>query len=56
VQFDDYFAHVELPAASRTLEIVISRREPDWQLSSIEQICNSSFHPLSTIEDLYIEH
>ena len=27
-----------------------------WQLSSIEQVCNSSLHPLSTIEDLYIEH
>ena len=56
VQFDDYFARVELPAASGTLEIVISCREPDWQLSSIEQICNSSFRPLSTVEDLYIEH
>ncbi len=41
-----------------TLEIAISCREPDWQLSSVEQICNSSLqHPLSThVEDLYIEH
>jgi hypothetical protein len=30
-------------------------REPDWQLSSIEQVC-SSLHPLSTVEDLNIEH
>ena len=38
------------------LLIEISCREPDWQLSSIEQVCNPSLHPLSTIEDLYIEH
>ena len=38
------------------LLIVISCREPDRQLSSIEQICNSSLHPLSAVEDLYIEH
>ncbi|KAF8495484.1 hypothetical protein F5888DRAFT_558501 [Russula emetica] len=38
------------------LLINISCREPDWQLSSIEQVCNSSLHPLSTVEDLYIWH
>ncbi|KAN0115632.1 hypothetical protein V8E52_006751 [Russula decolorans] len=32
-----------------------SRRHPDRQLSSIAQICNSYLHPLSTVEDLYIE-
>ena len=40
------------------LSINISCREPDWQLSSIEQICNSlhqALHPLSTVVDLYIE-
>jgi hypothetical protein len=37
------------------LWIEISCREPDWQLSSIEQICNSSLPPLSTVEELYIE-
>ena len=36
------------------LSINISCKEPDWQLSSIEQVCNS-LHPLSTVEDLYIE-
>ena len=36
------------------LSINISCTEPDWQLSSIEQVCNS-LHPLSTVEDLYIE-
>ena len=56
VQFNDNFARVGLPPGYRTLEIAISCREPDWQLSSIEQICNSSLYPLSTVEDLYIEH
>jgi hypothetical protein len=37
-------------------EISISCREPDWQLSSVEQVCNSSLPPPSTVEDLYIEH
>jgi hypothetical protein len=54
VQFDDYFASVELSPG--TLTIAIPCREPDWQLSSIEQVCNSSLHPLSTVEDLHIEH
>ena len=36
------------------LSINISCREADWQLSSIEQVCNS-LHSLSTVEDLYIE-
>jgi hypothetical protein len=31
-------------------------QETDWQLSSIKQVCNSSLHPLSTVEDLYIKH
>jgi hypothetical protein len=56
VQFDDYFASVGLPPGPGTLQITISCREPDWQLSSIEQVCNSSLHPISTVEVLYIEH
>jgi hypothetical protein len=56
VQFNDTFAGVGLPPGSRTLEIEISCREPDWQLSSVAQVCNSSLHPLSAVEDLYIEH
>ena len=55
VRFKDYSAGVGLPAGSRTLEMAISCREPDWQLSSIEQVCNFSL-PVFTIEDLYIEH
>jgi hypothetical protein len=54
VLFDDDSAVVRLlPGA---LDIAISCREPDWQLSSIEQVCHSSLYPLSTVEDLYIEH
>ena len=54
VLFFDDFAGVELSPA--TLQIGISCGESDWQLSSIEQVCNSSSHPLSTVEVLYIEH
>jgi hypothetical protein len=54
VIFDDFFARVTLSPGN--LRIGISCREPDWQLSSIEQVCNSSLHPLSTVEDLYIKH
>ena len=54
VQFDDDFVHVGLSPG--TLIIEISCIEPDWQLSSIEQVCNSSLRSLSTVEDLYIEH
>jgi hypothetical protein len=55
---DDTFASVALPAGSTTpfFDIAISCREPDWQLSSIEQVCSSSLHPLSTVEGLYIDH
>ena len=56
VRFDDNFVRVGPPLGIPALEIAISCREPDWQLSSIEQVCNSSLQPLSTVEDLYIEH
>jgi hypothetical protein len=61
VQFDDYFAGVGFRYRTSTfsldnLLIKISCREPDWQLLSIEQICNCSLHPLSVVEDLYFEH
>ena len=55
VQFDDDFASVELLPQSRAIGIGISCGEPDRQLPSIAQICNSSFPTLSTIEDLYIK-
>jgi len=36
--------------------IKISCREPDRQLLSVTQVCNTCLPPLSMIEDLYIEH
>jgi hypothetical protein len=54
VEFDCHFACVGLSPGN--LNIAISCREPDRQLSSIEQICNSSLHPLSNVGDLYIKH
>jgi hypothetical protein len=53
LRFDDFFAGVGLSPGNLWIRILC--REPDWQLSSIEQVCNSSLHPLSTVEDLYIE-
>jgi hypothetical protein len=54
VRFEDGLASVILSPGH--LRIGISCREPDWQLSSIEQVCNSSLHPLFTVEVLYIQH
>ena len=56
VQFYDYLASVALLAQSPALKIGILRGEPDRQLSSVAQVCNSLLHPLSAVEDLYIEH
>jgi hypothetical protein len=60
VKFDDSTARVRLRSSTSgyptLLQITISCREPDWQLSSIEQVCDASLHPLSTVENLYIEH
>ena len=41
---------------SDDLKIYILCGEPDWQLSSVEQVCTSSLHTLSRVEDLYVEH
>jgi hypothetical protein len=54
VLFDKDFAVVKLSPG--TLRIIILCEEPRWQLSSIKQVCNSSLHPLSTVEDLSITH
>ena len=62
VQFDDDTAGVELRHRSSTplsfdLSIKIHRdSETDLRLSFIEHVCSSSFHTISTVEDLYIEH
>jgi hypothetical protein len=62
VRFDDssvilQYGSTEILLNNPHLRITVSCREPDWQLSSIEQICNSSLlrHPLSTT-NLHIEH
>jgi len=58
VRFYDGTARVELSPTGRPrgFEIDISCKEPDWQLSSVAQVCNSCLPPLSMIEDLYINH
>ena len=58
VRFMDSSAGVTLqsPFENGSLWVYISCTEPDWQLSSIEQVCNNSLPPLPAVEDLYIEH
>ena len=58
VQFRDSNANIALRHRTSDpdyddLSIYVLCEEPDWQLSSIEQVCNSL--PLSLVEDLYIE-
>ena len=64
VQLNDHRASVKLRYLTSefsrefvrdNLQIDILCRKPDWQLSSIEQVCNS-LHPLSTVDVLTIEH
>ena len=61
VEFGDGSANVRLryrPSESSSNDILIEIlcREPDCQLSSIEQVCNSSLPPTSAVENLHIEH
>ena len=65
VQFDDFSARVRLrsrtsestfDADDLSIDIGVICIETDWQLSSIEQVCNSSLPPCSTVEVLYIDH
>ena len=56
VQFNDYFASVALLPQPRTITIGISCGEPVRQLSSVAQVCNSSFPSISTVKDLYIDY
>jgi hypothetical protein len=51
VNFDDISAHVKLSPGNLWIEI--SCIETDWQLSSIEQVCNSGLRPLSSVEPLH---
>ena len=57
VEFDDVFASVGCGTSKSRLNnllINILCKEPAFQLLSIGRVCNS-LHPLSTVEDLYIE-
>ena len=36
------------------LDVKVSCKESDWQLSSLEQVCTSTLPPLSTLEGLFI--
>jgi hypothetical protein len=57
VVFEDRAARVSFSSqthGNRSLEVGISCRESDWQISSLEQVCTSCLPPLSTTEDLYI--
>jgi hypothetical protein len=56
VIFSDSDVWVTLPF-SRRLELRISCRQSDWQLSSLAQICSSSFPQalISTVEHLYVQ-
>jgi hypothetical protein len=61
VQFHDIETSVELRSWRPTfdfcgLQISVSLTAPDWQLSSIGQVCNFSLPSPSTVEDLYIEY
>jgi len=60
VQFDDTTASIRLRYSTSKIRIVdllieVACGEPDWQLSSIEQVC-SFLRPLSAVEDLHIDH
>jgi hypothetical protein len=56
VSFHERFVHVKLSqqtgANSARLNLKISCRKLDWQLSSLEQVCNSAFPTFSTLERL----
>ena len=59
MEFSYWQVRVELPCRSlnRTLELAISCKQPDWQLSSLAQVCSSSFPEsfIPLVEYLYIE-
>jgi hypothetical protein len=57
VAFDGGAATVNLSSLTSShgeLQVSISCRELDWQVSSLEQVSTSSLPPLSALEDLYI--
>jgi hypothetical protein len=57
VTFDGGAASVDLSSLTPdygAVNVMISCKELDWQVSSLEQVCTSSLPPLSMLEDLYI--
>jgi hypothetical protein len=57
VVFSKYTATVNLSSQTTgygMLNMAISCRELDWQVSSMEQVCTLCLPPLSMLEDLYI--
>jgi hypothetical protein len=57
VTFADDSARVELSSQTSgfgSLVMGISCREPDWQVSSLVQVCTSCLPPLATLNVLYI--
>jgi F-box-like len=59
VVFEDRAARINLSSqiySYGSLEVRISCREFDWQVSSLEQVCTWCLPPLSTLENLSIYH
>ena len=57
VAFGERHARIKLTSDYGELEMKISCRDLDWQVSFLEQVCTSSLPPVSVLEDLYIyEH
>ena len=57
VVFRDHAAFINFSSQTSdytSLEVKVSCRELDWQVSSLEQVCTSCLPPLSTSEELYI--
>jgi hypothetical protein len=57
VTFDGGAASVDLSSLTPdygAVNVMVSCKELDWQVSSLEQVCTSSLPPLSMLEDLYI--
>jgi len=51
-----FYDHVEITSPSRNFVLGISCKRSDWQLSSLSQVCGSSFPKafISTVEHLYV--
>jgi hypothetical protein len=57
IVFEDHAAKINLSSQKSgygSLEVRISCREFDWQVSSLEQVCTLCLPPLSALEDLCI--